>query len=178
MVYAFSEYELDTRLMELRRAGEPWPVEPQVFDVLRLLVVHRDRVVTRRELLHQVWGHTFVTDATISSRVMAARRAIGDDGAAQAAIRTVRGRGYRFVAQVREERARRLRGGPTVLELLVREQVGRLEGESRAAIEELGRTAAAALARGDRGVAAGHLARALDVLRERLARAAAGPDPG
>ena len=150
MVYAFSDYELDTRLMELRRAGEACPVEPQVFDVLRLLMVHRDRVVTRRELLQQVWGHAFVTDATLSSRVMAARRAIGDSGEAQAAIRTVRGRGYRFVAPVRE---RRKGGDPACGPVL----------------EEMG-LAERALARGARAEAAAHLARALRTL--------GGPPPG
>jgi DNA-binding winged helix-turn-helix (wHTH) protein/predicted ATPase len=101
MVYAFGEYELDTRRLELRRAGEPVRIEPQVFDVLALLIEHRDRVVPRREILQQVWGHGFVSDATLSSRLKTARRAIGDSGAAQALIRTVHGRGYRFVGEVR-----------------------------------------------------------------------------
>lgn len=105
MVYAFGEYEVDTRRLELRRAGEPCRVEPQVFDVLVFLVEHRDRVVSRRELLEGVWGHAYVADATLSSRLKAARRAIGDSGAAQSLIRTVHGRGYRFVGEVREQPA-------------------------------------------------------------------------
>ncbi|HYR12059.1 MAG TPA: AAA family ATPase [Longimicrobium sp.] len=104
MIYAFGPYELDTVCLELRRTSEVVPVEPQVFDVLAHLVRNRDRVVTRRELLESIWGHRFVADATLGSRLMAARRAVGDDGRVQSVIRTLHGRGYRFVAPV-EERA-------------------------------------------------------------------------
>lgn len=102
MIYAFEEYELDTRSYELRRDGEPCAVEPQVFDVLLHLVRNRDRVVTKRELLDEVWGHRFVGESTMSSRVMAARKTVGDDGRAQRVIRTIHGRGFRFVAEVEE----------------------------------------------------------------------------
>lgn len=98
--YAFADCELDAVRCELRRGGAARHVEPQVFDVLLYLVTHRDRLVTRDELLDGVWGHRFVTPATLSSRIKAARQAIGDDGAAQRIIRTVRGRGFRFVAGV------------------------------------------------------------------------------
>ncbi|MEW5926506.1 MAG: AAA family ATPase [Gemmatimonadota bacterium] len=102
MVYAFDEYEIDTRRLELRRAAEACHVEPQVFDVLCYLVRHRDRLVSRRELLERVWGHAFVTETTLNSRLMSARRAIGDSGRAQRLIRTIHGRGYRFVGEVEE----------------------------------------------------------------------------
>lgn len=88
--------------MELRHRGDVVPMEPQVFDVLAYLVSNHDRVVTRHELLDEVWGHRFVTDATLSSRIMSARRALGDSGAEQHTIRTVRGRGFRVVADVAE----------------------------------------------------------------------------
>jgi DNA-binding winged helix-turn-helix (wHTH) protein/tetratricopeptide (TPR) repeat protein len=101
MIHAFGDCELDTERFELRRDGERRHVEPQVFDVLVYLVEHRDRVVAREELLAQVWGHSYVSEATLSSRLMAARKAIGDSGRAQALIRTVRGRGYQFVGDVR-----------------------------------------------------------------------------
>ncbi len=102
MIYAFGDCELDTERYELRRGDARQHVEPQVFDVLAYLLAHRDRLVTREELLAQVWGHSFVSEATLSSRLMAARKAIGDSGRAQALIRTVRGRGYQFVAPVEE----------------------------------------------------------------------------
>ena len=75
MIYAFGDCEFDSERYELRRGGDRQPVEPQVFDVLAYLIAHRDRVVAREELLAQVWGHTFVSDATLSSRLMAARKA-------------------------------------------------------------------------------------------------------
>jgi TolB-like protein/tetratricopeptide (TPR) repeat protein len=103
--YAFGEFELDLRSCELRRSGEPRHVEPQVFDVLLYLLQHRDRLVTREELLDAVWGHRFVTPSTVDSRLRAVRRAVEDDGRAQRVIRTVHGRGFRFVAPVEERYA-------------------------------------------------------------------------
>jgi DNA-binding winged helix-turn-helix (wHTH) protein/tetratricopeptide (TPR) repeat protein len=100
MRFRFEDFELDTEAFELRRTGESVRVEPQVFAVLAYLVARRDRLVSRDELLDEVWGTRFVSDATVASRVKAARRAIGDDGVAQRLIRTVTGRGYRFVAPV------------------------------------------------------------------------------
>jgi pimeloyl-ACP methyl ester carboxylesterase/DNA-binding winged helix-turn-helix (wHTH) protein len=100
--YQFEDCELDTDVFELRRAGEPVKVEPQVFDVLVHLVRHRDRVVPKEELLDEVWGDRFVSESALSSRVKAARQALGDDGQMQRCIRTVHGRGYRFVSLVRE----------------------------------------------------------------------------
>jgi pimeloyl-ACP methyl ester carboxylesterase/DNA-binding winged helix-turn-helix (wHTH) protein len=99
-VWAFEDCELDTDRYELRRAGAPVAVEPQVFDVLAHLVANRDRVVDKHELLDAVWHTRFVTESTLTSRIKAARRAVGDDGRAQRVIRTVHGLGYRFVADV------------------------------------------------------------------------------
>jgi DNA-binding winged helix-turn-helix (wHTH) protein len=77
----------------VRRAGHPVPVEPQVFDVLCYLVEHRERVVTKEELLDNVWGDRFVSESALTSRIKDARRAVGDDGQLQHVIRTVHGRG-------------------------------------------------------------------------------------
>jgi pimeloyl-ACP methyl ester carboxylesterase/DNA-binding winged helix-turn-helix (wHTH) protein len=98
-------FELDLARYELRSDGEPVHLEPQAFDVLAHLVVNRDRVVTKDELLDQVWGDRFVSESALSSRIKAVRRAVGDDGRAQRVIRTVHGRGYQFVAPVSEDRA-------------------------------------------------------------------------
>ncbi|HUF64814.1 MAG TPA: alpha/beta fold hydrolase [Gemmatimonadaceae bacterium] len=103
LIYSFGEYELDTRLHELRRAGNRLHVEPQVFAVLAHLFAARDRVVQKEELLDTVWGHRYVAPTTLNSRIKAARRAVGDDGTAQRVIRTVHGRGFRVVAQVTEQ---------------------------------------------------------------------------
>ena len=106
-IYSFGEYELDTRLHELRRANERLHIEPQVFDVLAHLFACRDRVVTKEELLDSVWGHRYVAPTTLNSRIKHARQAVGDDGARQLVIRTIHGLGFRVVANVRE------RTGPT-----------------------------------------------------------------
>jgi DNA-binding winged helix-turn-helix (wHTH) protein/tetratricopeptide (TPR) repeat protein len=102
MIYRFGDCQLDDLRYELRRDGQPRHLEPQVFEVLAYLVRHRDRVVTKAELLDEIWGSRFVTDSALTSRVKAARRAIGDSGREQRVIRTVHGRGYRFLASVRE----------------------------------------------------------------------------
>lgn len=99
-VFAFGEYELDTRRRELRRAREPLHVEPQVFDVLAHLFACRDRVVPKEELLDAVWGHRYVAPTTLNSRIKHARQAVGDDGSTQRVIRTVHGTGFRVVADV------------------------------------------------------------------------------
>jgi len=102
MIYAFDAFELDTNVFELRSPAGPLPVEPQVFNVLRYLVEHRDVVVTKETLLDEVWGDRFVSESALTSRIKAARRLLGDDGQAQRFIRTTHGRGYRFVGDVRE----------------------------------------------------------------------------
>jgi pimeloyl-ACP methyl ester carboxylesterase/DNA-binding winged helix-turn-helix (wHTH) protein len=105
MIYVFGEQELDTETYELRCRGVVTKVEPQVFDVLAHLVTHRDRVVTKEELLDAVWGDRFVSESALTSRIKDARRAVGDDGHRQGIIRTVHGRGYRFVASVDEQQS-------------------------------------------------------------------------
>jgi predicted ATPase len=107
-IHAFAGYELDLAQFELRHRGTVVPIEPQVFDVLAYLVEHRNRVVTKEELLDNIWGDRFVSETALTSRVKAARRAIGDDGTRQALIRTAHGRGYRFVGAVDSARNRGL----------------------------------------------------------------------
>jgi DNA-binding winged helix-turn-helix (wHTH) protein len=102
VIVAFADLELDLSRVELRRSGERIRVEPQVFEVLAYLVEHRDRVVTKEELMDNVWGGRFVSETAVTSRIKQARQAIGDDGKAQRLIRTVHGRGYRFVGSARE----------------------------------------------------------------------------
>lgn len=103
MRYAFADVVLDTDRYELRRDGELVHVEPQVFAVLTVLLERRQRVVLKTELLDEVWGDRFVSETALTSRIKAARQAVGDDGSAQRVIRTVHGRGYQLVAEVTEE---------------------------------------------------------------------------
>lgn len=100
MRYSFGDLVLDTDRYLLERGGEPQHVQPQVFDVLSHLLANRSRVVPKTELLDTVWGDRFVSESTLTSRIKAARRVVGDDGIAQTVIKTVHGRGYRWVADV------------------------------------------------------------------------------
>ncbi len=102
MQIAFADYEMDLRRQELRRAGQVVHTEPQVFDLLLLLVRNRDRVVSKDELFGTIWNGRIVSEAALSSRINAARKAIGDDGDRQTLIRTIHKRGFRFVGEVRE----------------------------------------------------------------------------
>jgi pimeloyl-ACP methyl ester carboxylesterase len=99
-VWRFDDFTLDTARYELRRGGEVIRVEPQVFDVMTHLVSNHHRFVTKEELFDTVWGGRFVGEAALTSRIKAARHALGDDGESQRYIRTVRGRGYQFVGTV------------------------------------------------------------------------------
>ncbi|HEX6423396.1 MAG TPA: AAA family ATPase [Acidimicrobiales bacterium] len=102
MIYAFEGFELDGEGYELRRQGRHVALEPQVFEVLRYLVAHRDRVVAKEELLDEIWGTRFVTESALTTRIKEVRQALGDDGRTQRMVRTVTGRGYRFVGEVVE----------------------------------------------------------------------------
>ena len=98
--HRFGDHEVDVARFEVRSRGERVPVEPQVFDVLAFLIEHRDRVVTKEELLDGVWGDRFVSESALTTRIKEARRAVGDTGREQRVIRTVHGRGYQFVADL------------------------------------------------------------------------------
>jgi len=102
VIFVFGDCELDLGRFELRRAGRLRPVEPQVFDLLAVLIRERHRVVPKEELLDTVWGNRFVSESALTSRVKAARQAIGDDGRSQRLIRTAHGRGYQFVVPADE----------------------------------------------------------------------------
>ena len=101
----FADCELSVERIELRRAGKIVDMEPQVFGVLAYLLRHRERVVPKTELLDQIWGNRFVTESALSSRIKSARRAVGDTGRDQRIIKTIHGRGYRFVADVHDHPA-------------------------------------------------------------------------
>lgn len=100
MLYTFEDFLLDTRRCELRSAEGPLHLEPQVYAVLCHLIENRDRLVRKEELLDAIWGHRFVTPATLNSRIRSLRKALRDDGSAQRIVRTVRGVGFRFAAPV------------------------------------------------------------------------------
>ncbi len=101
MIYAFGNVELDLNKAELRVNGRPEALEPQVFALLAFLIEHRERLVSRNEIFENVWDGRIVSDSALSSRIKSARRALGDDGREQRFIRTVHGKGFRFLANVR-----------------------------------------------------------------------------
>jgi DNA-binding winged helix-turn-helix (wHTH) protein len=105
VLFRFAGFCLDTDRRELRRGEDLAPVEPQVFDLLVYLIGNRDRVVTKDDLIEGVWGGRIVSESTLTSRINAARKAVGDSGAEQALIRTVARKGLRFVADVSEAQA-------------------------------------------------------------------------
>ena len=100
MRYTFADCELDTQLYTLRRAGHCLQLRPKVFQVLTYLLENRHRVVSKQELLAQVWPEHFISEATLENCIKDVRRAVGDTGLVQRLIHTLRGYGYRFVAAV------------------------------------------------------------------------------
>src|ERR1700761_1570334 len=94
---------MDTGQRELRRDGRAIPLQPQVFDLLEYLIRHRDRVVTKEDLIAAVWGGRIVSESALTTRINAARTALGDSGEMQRLIKTLPRKGIRFVGSVRED---------------------------------------------------------------------------
>jgi adenylate cyclase len=100
--YLFEEYEFDTDRRELHRGADVVSITPQVFDLLDYLICNRDRVVSKDDLINAVWNGRIVSDAALTTRLNAARTAIGDSGEEQRFIKTLPRKGFRFVGAVRE----------------------------------------------------------------------------
>lgn len=105
MRYCFSTCVLDTDRHLLLRDGEPIKIEPQVFDLLHLLVRNAGVLVTRDQIVTEIWNGRFISESSISARTNAARKAVGDNGKDQAIIKTVTRRGLQLVALVSTEGA-------------------------------------------------------------------------
>lgn len=103
--YEFQSFVLSASQFRLTHEDRPIAMEPQAFSILLYLVEHRDRVVTKDELLDQFWANKVVTEASITHEIRQVRKALGDSGRTQAFVRTVHGRGYQFVADVHEAKA-------------------------------------------------------------------------
>jgi class 3 adenylate cyclase len=102
LLYSFEDFSLDTARRELRRGGALIAIQPQVFDLLEYAIRNRQRVVSKDDLLAAVWNGRIVSESTLSTRINAARSAIGDSGEEQRLLRTAHGKGIRFVGAVRE----------------------------------------------------------------------------
>jgi len=122
MAWKLGQFTLDPERFELARDGAAMRIEPQVLTLLIHLIRNRDRMVGKDEIARVVWNGKPVSDASISSRIRSAREALGDSGKNQSVIRTVHGRGFRFVAEATEVPAARPAGieqatGPDSAEL-------------------------------------------------------------
>ena len=106
MILTFGEFELDIDRFELRRNGQPRKVEPKVFDLMAHFAKNPGQVFSRDELIAAVWHGRVVSDATVSTCIKSARKALGDSGDTQRYIKTVRGRGFRFAADVEHDDVR------------------------------------------------------------------------
>ena len=103
LLYLFEDYALDTERRELHRGADAVPITPQVFDLLDYLIRNRERVVSKDDLVSAVWNGRIVSDAALTTRLNAARNAIGDSGETQGLIKTLPRKGFRFVGAVRED---------------------------------------------------------------------------
>jgi len=112
VIWRFAECELDEERYELRRGGRAAKLEPRAFDVLLHLLRHRERVVSKEELLEALWPG-LRSDSVLPRCITAVRRAVGDDRSRGRVIQTVHGRGYRFVAKAEASEAS---AGPALLE--------------------------------------------------------------
>jgi DNA-binding winged helix-turn-helix (wHTH) protein len=101
--FEFGPFRLDPRERVLLRDGKRTPLPPKVFDLLVVLVEHAGRLVTREDLLKEVWSGTFVEEANLNYTVSLLRKALGDDAEPYAFIETVAKRGYRFNGAVQRE---------------------------------------------------------------------------
>src|SRR5215469_16081922 len=97
MLYVFEDFVLDPTRRELRRGNELIAAQPQVFDLLQYLIINRDRVVSKNDILDAVWGGRTVSESALTTRINATRTAVGDDGNQQRLIRTIPRKGIRFV---------------------------------------------------------------------------------
>src|SRR4029077_4528022 len=103
MLYFFEDFVLDPDRRELRRRDALIEVQPQVFDLLQYLVANRDRVVSKDDIIEAVWGGRIVSESTLTSRINAVRKAVGDSGEEQSLIRTIQRKGFRFIGEVKEK---------------------------------------------------------------------------
>ena len=98
MIYRFDRFELDMACFELRRDGASVAIEPQVLSLLALLVANPDRMVSKDEIVEKIWNNRIISEAAVAARIKSVRKAVGDDGQQQRLVRTIHGRGFRFIS--------------------------------------------------------------------------------
>ena len=176
-IWSFGPFELDEHRYVLRRGDEEVELRPKVFDVLRYLIAHRERVVGKAELLAELWPGETISESVLPQNVTALRKVLGDHRSEARMIQTVHGRGYRFVAEVAERRAEAAdpptASSPMTAPFIGRERVmGELHGLLEESIAGHGRFA---LITGEAGIGKTRTAEQLaTIARERGARVLIG----
>ena len=99
-VYEFGDFRLDVRERRLLRDGQPIPLTTKVFETLRVLLERSGRLLTKDELMQQLWPDTVVEENNLNHNISVLRRALGEQPTGQRFIETVPRVGYRFVADV------------------------------------------------------------------------------
>jgi TolB-like protein/DNA-binding winged helix-turn-helix (wHTH) protein len=102
LVYRFDDFVVDPGTWRLVRDGQEIHLEPVVLELLIHLIAHRDRLVTQRELMDTVWGHTVISESALRQAVARLRKALGDNSDTPRYLETVHSKGYRFIAEVQE----------------------------------------------------------------------------
>lgn len=102
MIIRFNTIEVDLNQYEIRDNGQPLAVEPKVFDLIIYLIQHRQRIISRDELFQKIWNGREVSDTSLSNHIKTARKILGDNGSLQHVIKTIRSRGYQFIAKIEE----------------------------------------------------------------------------
>ena len=100
MIYRFDKFRVDATAFEVWSGDTRLAAQPQVIELLILLIENRDRVISREEIFERIWKNRIVSDTTLSSRIKSVRKLLGDDGTNQRFVRTVHGRGFRFLVEV------------------------------------------------------------------------------
>jgi len=100
MKYVFRHFTLDPERYELIRDGVPVKTEPQIIELLTLMVENHGRLLSKDEINQRIWKGRVVSDSALSSRIKSLRQLLGDSGKAQTIIQTVHRKGFRFVADV------------------------------------------------------------------------------
>lgn len=117
MIISIGDYQICTDTCEVLHKGESQKIEPQVFKLLIFMLNNPERVLSRDELINNVWKSRIISDSALSATICAARHAIGDTGRKQQCIKTVSGSGYRFIAAfVHNEKSAKIHSAPTLKE--------------------------------------------------------------
>ena len=98
MQVRFADCDLDTDARQLVRGGQEMHLSPKAFELLKVLVEHRPRALSKQELLDKIWPGVFVSDASLARAASEIRDAIGDHSRSDGFLQTVHGFGYRFAA--------------------------------------------------------------------------------